>query len=49
MSDFNDYLNKAKDLADDASEGAKDFDFSVPGCPPSTEDIYQALKLYLSR
>ena len=27
----------------------KDFEFSVPGCPPSTEDIYQALKLYLSR
>ena len=24
MSDFNDYLNKAKDLAEDASEGAKD-------------------------
>ena len=25
MSDFNDYLNKAKDIAEDASEGAKDF------------------------
>ena len=24
MSDFNDYLNKAKDLAEDASDGAKD-------------------------